>query len=148
MMYKFVVPGKPMAQPRPRFSSQRGFVKTYELKSSRDSKAHIQHSVLNQLSENGLEAKQIQGPIALRIVAKYPCPKSQHRKRKPVQAKWKDNGPDIDNIAKHYMDALLASGMLAGDDRQVCSLQVLKIQVGQGENPCTVIEIIPLEAVA
>lgn len=137
MMYKFTIPGKPMAQPRARFSSGKGFVRTYELKSSKDSKAYIQHFVLNQLDE----VIQLKGPIAVRIVAKYPCPKSQHRKTKPVAAKWKDNGPDLDNIAKHYMDALLASGMLAGDDRQVASLQVLKIQVAQGEQPCTVIEI-------
>ena len=142
MHYRIVVHGKPMAQSRPRFFSAKGFVRTYELKSSRDSKSHIQHTALNQISE----VKQLTGALAVRITAKFPCPKSQHRKTKPVQAKWKDNGPDIDNIAKHYMDALLASGMLAGDDRQVASLQVLKIQVAQGESPCTIIEITALEA--
>lgn len=146
--YTITIPGKPMSQPRPRFSSAKGFVRTYELKSSRDSKSHIQHTALMQIEETGGEVVQIQGPIAVRVIAKFPCPKSQHRKTKPVPAKWKSNGPDIDNIAKHYMDALLASGMLAGDDRQVSSLQVLKLQVAQGEQPCTIIEVIPLEAQA
>ena len=139
--YTIEIPGAPMAQPRPRFSRAKGFVRTYELKSSRDSKSHIQHTALNQLGD----ITPIQGPIALRIVAKFPCPKSQHRKTKPVKAKWKSNGPDIDNIAKHYMDALLASGMLANDDRQVSSLQVVKVQAAQGESPSTTIEIVAME---
>ena len=144
-IYTITIPGKPMAQPRARFSRAKGFVRTYELKSSRDSKSHIQHTTINQLREKGLEIIPFKGALAVRIIAKFPCPKSQHRKTKPVNAKWKDNGPDIDNIAKHYMDALLASGMLANDDRQVASLQVLKIQVGQNESPCTVFEITRLE---
>jgi Holliday junction resolvase RusA-like endonuclease len=116
------------------------------LKSSSDSKSHIQHTALNQIGANEQPLIQIRGPIAVRIVAKYPCPKSQHRKTKPVVARWKDNGPDADNIAKHYLDALLASGILANDDRQVASLQVLKMQVAQGDSPSTLIEIIPLDA--
>tara|TARA_B100000035_G_C20783500_1_gene457934 strand:- start:16 stop:453 length:438 start_codon:yes stop_codon:yes gene_type:complete len=142
MQYTIEIPGKPMAQSRPRFSSAKGFVRTYELKSSSDSKSHIQHTALNQIED----VKPIEGPIAMRIVAKFPCPKSKHRKREPLDAEWKANGPDIDNIAKHYMDALLASGLLAHDDRQVSSLQVLKIQAAQGESPSVVIEIISLEA--
>ena len=140
--YTIEIPGTPMAQPRPRFSRAGGFVRTYELKSSSDSKSHIQHTTLNQIEK----AVPIQGPIAMRITAKYPCPKSQHRKTKPAGAKWKANGPDVNNIAKHYMDALLASGMLANDDRQVSSLQVIKLQVAQGESPSTVIEIESMEA--
>jgi Holliday junction resolvase RusA-like endonuclease len=143
--YKILIPGTPMAQPRPRFSRAKGFVRTYELKSSSDSKSHIQHTAINQINDYGQSLIPLTGPLAVRIVAKYPCPKSQHRKTKPPKARWKDNGPDIDNIAKHYMDALLASGMLAGDDRQVASLQVLKIQVAQGDSPSTLIEVTPLD---
>ena len=141
MQYKIEIPGKPMSQPRPRFSKTKNFVRTYELKSSSDSKSHIQHTALNQLGD----VQPIEGPVAMRITAKFPCPMSQHRKTKPVTAKWKANGPDVDNIAKHYMDALLASGLLAHDDRQVCSLQVLKVQAPQGEPPSTIIELISLE---
>jgi len=145
-MYKILIPGTPMSQPRPRFSRAGGVVRTYELKSSSDSKSHIQHTAINQINDSGHPLIPLKGPLAVRIIAKYPCPKSQHRQRKPAKAKWKDNGPDIDNIAKHYMDALLASGMLAGDDRQVASLQVLKIQVAQGDSPSTLIEVTPLGA--
>ena len=90
------------------------------------------------------EAIPFQGPVAVRIAAVYPCPKTQYRKRIETPAKWKDNGPDLDNVAKHYMDALCASGLIVGDDRQVSSLQVLKIQAKQGVSPYTTIEICPM----
>lgn len=137
-MIKIEIPGVPMAQSRPRFSTRSGFAVAYEKKESKSSKAHIQTTAESQLP---IDFERFEGGIAVRIVAKFPCPKSKHRKRTPLVAKWKDNGPDVDNIAKHYMDALLASGMLADDDRQVCSLQVLKIQAAQGEPPSVTIEI-------
>ena len=138
MEIKIEIPGVPMAQGRPRFSTIRGKPLAYEAKNTKSSKAHIQQTALQQLPEN---FERFNGAVALRITAKYPCPKSQHRKRTPVEAKWKDNGPDVDNIAKHYMDALFASGILADDDRQVSSLQICKVQVAQGEAPCTIIEV-------
>lgn len=142
MMYKITIPGKPMAQGRPRFASRGGIAVAYEKKDTKSSKAHIQHLAMAQLPD-GYE--RFEGAVAVRIIAKFPCPKSKHRKRDPLAVKWKDNGPDVDNIAKHYMDALLASGLLADDDRQVASLQVLKVQAAQGDPPETIIEICPLE---
>ena len=142
MIYKIEIPGTPMAQGRPRFSASRGIPRAYEKASSKSSKAHIQATALSQLPEN---FERLEGAIAMRITAKFPCPKSKHRKRKPLAAQWKDNGPDVDNIAKQYMDALLSSGLIADDDRQVCSLQVVKVQVAQGEAPCVLIEITPME---
>jgi Holliday junction resolvase RusA-like endonuclease len=142
MEYKIEIPGPPMAQGRPRFSTRSGRPIAYEKKESKSSKAHIQQTALSQLPDSFV---RFEGAIAIRIIAKFACPKSKHRKRIPVPASWKSNGPDVDNIAKHYMDALLASGLLADDDRQVASLQVLKIQAAQGEPPCTIIEIIAME---
>lgn len=141
-MYKIEIPGPPMAQGRPRFSTRSGKPVAYEKAESKSSKAHIQVIAKSQLPE---DFERMTGAIAVRIVAKFACPKSKHRKRTPLQAQWKSNGPDVDNIAKHYMDALFASGMLADDDRQISSLQVLKVQVAQGEAPSVLIEISPME---
>ena len=63
------------------------------------------------------------------------------RKRKPALARFKDKGPDIDNIVKHYMDGLLASGIVANDDNQVVSLAASKIELGQDVSPYTDITI-------
>jgi Holliday junction resolvase RusA-like endonuclease len=141
MEYRIEIPGTPMAQSRPRFTVRGGRPVAYEHKTSKSSKAHIQQTALDQMPS---DYQRIEGAIAMRIIAKFPCPKSQHRKRKPREAAWKSNGPDVDNIAKHYMDALFVSGILADDDRQVASLQVLKVQAAQGEAPCTIIEIVAM----
>lgn len=140
-MYRIEIPGTPMAQGRPRFSASSGVPRAYEKKTTKSSKAHIQVIAKSQLPD---DFERFTGPVAVRIVAKYPCPKSKHRKRTPLSAQWKPNGPDVDNIAKHYLDALLASGMLADDDRQVASLQVLKVQVAQGDAPSVIFEIASL----
>jgi Holliday junction resolvase RusA-like endonuclease len=56
-------------------------------------------------------------------------------------ARFKDTTPDIDNIAKHYLDGLLASGIVAKDDNQVVSLVAAKVELGQDAEPYTEIVI-------
>jgi Holliday junction resolvase RusA-like endonuclease len=139
MMIEFTIPGVPMAQSRPRFSRQGAHVRAYESSRCVDSKAHIQQTVLMQHEEKyGKAPTPTDSPLHLVIEAYFPCPKSQHRKREPKPEMWKDNGPDLDNIAKHYMDALF-NGILALDDRQICKLTVTKKQNAQGVGPFTVV---------
>ena len=148
--FKLSVPGRPMAQPRARAVSFNGKARVYQPITAAASKAlviELAEKCLDELktTEPDFYARiPFQGAVAVRITAVYPCPKTQHRKRVETPAKWKDNGPDLDNVAKHYMDALCASGLIVGDDRQVSSLQVLKIQAKQGISPYTTIEICPM----
>ena len=103
---------------RPRATSFGGKSRVYQPKPARDSKATIQ-SHASEWIENNPEWKRLEGPIAVRITAVFKCPTSDYRKRNPRLAKFKSNGPDLDNVAKHYMDALCASGIVCDDDRQV-----------------------------
>ncbi len=144
------VPGRPMAQPRARATSIGGKARVYQPNTAAASKALVIELAEKWLDELEKEEPEFystipfQGPVAVRITAVYPCPKTQHRKRVETPAKWKDNGPDLDNVAKHYLDALCASGLIVGDDRQVASLLVLKFQAKQGVSPYTAIEICPM----
>ena len=148
--FRIKVPGRPMAQPRARAVSFNGKARVYQPNTAAASKAlviELAEKWLDDIKHSDpelFEAIPFQGPVAVRIAAVYPCPKTQYRKRIETPAKWKDNGPDLDNVAKHYMDALCASGLIVGDDRQVSSLQVLKIQAKQGVSPYTTIEICPM----
>mgnify|MGYP001300937043 CR=1 FL=1 len=143
MDFTITIPGVPMAQPRPRATTINGKSRVYQPKTARDSKATIQ-SHANDWIENNPDWERLEGPVAVRITAVFKCPTSQYRKRSPQKAKFKSNGPDLDNVAKHYMDALCASGIVCNDDRQVATLQVIKIQAAQGEPPYTKVEIVPL----
>ena len=132
MMYTIKIPGKPMAQGRPRFSRRGGIAVAYEKADTKSSKAHIQTMALSQLPE---DFERIEGAIAnVELLAEIPLSKIKTSQREPFST-MKSNGPDADNIAKHYLDALLASGLLADDDRQVASLLVVKVQAAQGEPP-------------
>ena len=144
MSFTLKIPGPPMAQPRARASTINGKARMYQPKKAADSKAFLMTLAKYQIERDERDDLPYKGPVAVRIVACYPCPKSQERKRSPSPTKWKANGSDIDNIAKHYMDALCASGILTNDDRQVSSLQVLKVQLEQGASPYTQFEICPL----
>lgn len=143
MEFSIKIPGVPMAQPRPRATTINGKSRVYQPKTARDSKATIQAHA-NDWMEKNPEWARLEGAVAVRITAVFKCPTSQHRKRSPQKAKFKSNGPDLDNVAKHYMDALCASGIVCDDDRQVATLQVIKLQAAQGDPPYTKVEIVPL----
>ena len=144
MMFELKIPGNPVSQPRARAASINGKARMYQPKTAADNKAFVMTLAKYAIERDKRVDLPFKGAVAVRIVACFPCPKSQERKRTPRKAKWKSNGSDIDNIAKHYMDALCASGLLTLDDRQISSLQVLKVQLDQGEAPYTMFEISPL----
>jgi Holliday junction resolvase RusA-like endonuclease len=136
------IPGTPLAQPRLRATVIGNKARVYQPAVARDSKATIMQLAMDFTA--GSDQWPLTGPVAVRITAVFPCPKYKHRKRKPAEACFKSNGPDADNIAKHYLDALCASGIVCLDDRQVSTLQVLKLQAAQEAPPYTKVEIVPL----
>ena len=123
------IPGVPLAQPRPRAALVGNKARVYQPAVARNSKATIMQLAADFIGDS--ECWPITGAVAVRITAVFPCPKYLYRKRVPAEACFKSNGPDVDNIAKHYLDALCASGIVCLDDRQVVSLQVLKLQAAQ-----------------
>lgn len=136
---KLIIPGPPVAWRRPRVSSRGERPVLFEDSKIRSEKAVVQHHAQQLL--NGTDP--MSGPVQVMIIAEFACPKSQHRKRTPRERRWKDNGPDVDNLAKFYLDALTGIAFL--DDRQVCSLMVTKHTAAQGKPPRTIIHIIEVE---
>jgi Holliday junction resolvase RusA-like endonuclease len=79
----------------------------------------------------------LSGPVAVRASFVWPWPKSTPRGRRP---RWKATTPDLDRCTRGVGDAL--TGVLWGDDRQVC---VWRVEKRYGETPGVDIEIVPLE---
>ena len=131
------IPGIPHAASRPRFRRTSNGVRTHPTKKTFESKEYIKKLATKQM----VGVNKLEGPLEVHVNAMFPCPKHKYRKRNPAKAILKDNGPDIDNIVKHYMDALIASGIVADDDRQVVSLVANKIQLAQGDDPYTAIRV-------
>jgi len=135
--FEIKIDGQPVAAARPRFRRTPKGVMTHPTKKNHESSIKIK-----KMAEKKMKGKQrLEGALEVRIHAMFECPKYKHRVKNPAKACLKANGPDVDNIAKHYMDALLASGIVATDDNLVCSLLVTKIELAQGEKPYTLVTI-------
>ena len=137
MKFHIRIEGEPIAAQRPRFRRTSKGVLTHPTKKNHESLERIKMQASKQMKGK----RKLEGPLEVRIMAMFPCTKSRVRKTKPALARFKDKGPDLDNIVKHYMDGLLASGIVANDDNQVVSLAASKIELGQDVVPYTDITI-------
>jgi Holliday junction resolvase RusA-like endonuclease len=114
-MIKFTVYGEPVAQGRPRASTQGGFVRMYDPAKSRDYKDYVRLAA----SEHS-PATLLKGPLAVMVIAYRSIPKS-FSKRKAALAEagkiYPVSKPDADNYLKGVKDAL--KGVMWVDDSQV-----------------------------
>jgi Holliday junction resolvase RusA-like endonuclease len=122
----FSVPGDPVPQPRPRYSSRGGFARAY---------VPSKHPVHAYREAIALAAKlagvTITGePVSVIIDAVFARPKS-HRNKAGVKASAPSlPRPDCDNVAKAALDAL--TGVAWEDDSQVARLVVEKSYGDEG----------------
>jgi len=134
-----VIPGNPMAAPRPR-STRKGI--TYMPKEYTSWKAtahdHMQRAMLSELGND----KPLAGAVRMTISAYWLCPTTEYRKS-PQPQRWRAKRPDIDNCAKAVMDA--AIGVLVLDDAQVVELVVRKFVAAQGEPARVVVTLEAME---
>lgn len=121
-MIRFTVYGEPVAQGRPRASSQGGFVRLYDPKKSRDYKEYIRLAAAEHAPPALLD-----GPLAMMVTAFRPTPKSFSQK-KAAEAEagliLPTSKPDADNYLKSVKDAL--KGVIWRDDSQVVDAYVRK----------------------
>ena len=142
MRIKFTLPGKPVAQGRPRFYRKGNFVVATDPKPSKVYKADIAYIGQKARTKAGLEGL-FEGPLGIEIFAYFPCPKSKWRVKEPRKEEYHSKRPDADNIAKSIKDGL--SGVLYHDDGQISELIVRKRIAAQGDGPRIEVELYQLE---
>ena len=128
------IPGEPHAQQRQRHrlvktKSGREFVHGFQPQKSINWKAVAQGHFHAEMLAAGL--RPFDGPVRLVIVAYFPCPRSEWRKREPRPERPSMASKDWDNVGKSVSDA--GSGVLYLDDRQVVDARVVKRIAAQGE---------------
>ncbi len=117
--------GNPVAQGRPRFSRQGGFVKTYDPIKSKAYKALIR-LLQPLLAKPGF--RQFENPcrVHLLICRAIPSGFSQKKRKEAIEAKIRPTTrPDTDNYIKGILDAL--NGTVLKDDSIVCEINAGKI---------------------
>lgn len=122
---KFEVPGSPIGQGRPKFSTINGHAKAYDPEKSRNYKAYVKLLATQAMREQGFT--MIEGPCCLDILAFFEVPKSKSKKfreRALMGLERPTKKPDLSNIVKGIEDAL--NGLAYKDDSSIVYLSVAK----------------------
>lgn len=122
----FEIPGSPIGQGRPKFSTINGHAKAYDPEKSRNYKAYVRLLATQAMKEQGFE--MIEGPCSLDILAFFEVPKSKSKKFREAALsglEYPTKKPDIDNIIKAIQDAL--NGLAYKDDALIVKLGVVKL---------------------
>lgn len=135
------IPGEPVSQGRPRFSTHGGFPRAYDPKKSKEGKQSVRFFVAKAMEDQGIDV--LTGPIMLQVQFGIKLPKSQERKRTPKPRIWRVKKPDLDNLIKLVKDG--CSGIAFLDDNQIVKVSAEKIQCAQGEVPFTKIRFTEIE---
>ena len=124
---RFTVLGEPVGEGRPRFARRGAHVHTHAAPKS---------ALWRLLAADQMAAEWAREPLTqtveVSIVAMTKRPKSLP-KREPGELA-RSCKPDVDNIAKSALDALVQAGVLA-DDCQVCDLHVRRRTCAVGQVP-------------
>lgn len=123
-MLTYMVEGNPIGKGRPKFARRGSFVSTYTPTKTRD-----YENVIKEVAKKAMGSNEIlETPVTVAIYITVPIPASYSKKR--TEACLKDierpiKKPDIDNIAKCFLDAM--NNIVYLDDTQVLTLHVTKV---------------------
>lgn len=115
-MIKLTIYGEPVAQGRPRFSTQGGYARAYDPAKSRDYKDYIRLAAAQQTSGR----PPLEGALSLSIRVYRPIPKSFSKKKADKAERGEilpTTKPDLDNYCKGIKDAL--KSICWKDDSQI-----------------------------
>lgn len=133
----FEIPGQPIGQGRPKFSTINGHARAYDPEKSRNYKAYVRMLATQAMKDSGFT--MIEGPCSIEIFAFFEVPKSKSKKFREAALNGLERPtkkPDLSNIIKGIEDAL--NGLVYKDDSSIVSL---KIQKYYSEFPRVEIEI-------
>lgn len=119
--YTAIVLGDPVAQGRPRFSRQGGFVKAYDPAKSRDYKRYVR-----VIAAQHAPVTPVEGAIefSLRIYRAIPKGMPKYKREAAKEGRLRPvTKPDVSNVLKGVEDAL--KGVWYKDDSQIVGYGVL-----------------------
>lgn len=120
----YQVEGNPVGKGRPRFARRGNFVSTYSPTKTRDYESVIKEAAQKAMGSNEL----LETPVTVAIYITVSIPSSYSKKRTEACLNGSERPikkPDIDNIAKCFLDAM--NQVVYLDDTQVLTLHVTKV---------------------
>jgi Holliday junction resolvase RusA-like endonuclease len=113
------IPGKAVAQSRPRFARRGNHVATYDAAPSRDYKSWVKHCALEVMKQKAMQIIPRDIPLHIVLTVSVARPKSIPKSRLLPVVK-----PDLDNFLKTVQDAL--EGIVYQADQQIVSVRAVK----------------------
>jgi Holliday junction resolvase RusA-like endonuclease len=124
MQIHFQVEGDPKGKGRPRFSRFGKFTKVYTDKQTLDYETLIKSFAAEAMGSTD----PLETAVSVFLYIRHPVPQSYSKKRTEACLSGLEQPckkPDIDNIAKTYLDGM--NGVVFLDDTQVVDLHVKKV---------------------
>jgi Holliday junction resolvase RusA-like endonuclease len=121
MIISITIPIVPRGTGRPRATIRGGHATTYKAAADRE---HHSTMASYMAAHPGRPQSPLEGPVYLRVEVYLPRPKSAP-KRDPGALRC-GHRPDVDNVVKGIMDALMQAGWIH-DDGQVWCLEATKL---------------------
>ena len=119
------IPGKAVAQSRPRFARRGNHVATYDAAPSRDYKSWVKHCALEVMKQKAMQIIPRDIPLKIILTVNVERPKSCPKSRPLPVTK-----PDLDNTLKTIQDAL--EGIAYQADQQIVSISATKRYADSG----------------
>jgi Holliday junction resolvase RusA-like endonuclease len=124
MQIHFEVKGDPKGKGRPRFTRAGKFTRVYTDKQTLDYEALIKFFAAEAMGSTD----PLETPVSVFLYIRHAVPQSYSKKRTEACLSGLEQPckkPDIDNIAKTYLDGM--NGVVFLDDTQVVDLNVKKV---------------------
>ena len=119
LFLKIKIQGDPQSQPRHRHTVRGKVVRTY------DPKSNDKKELAKYITEN-YSFEKTDKPLLVIIQANFKIPSSTSKVQKQLMnGKYRPKKPDIDNIAKYYLDAM--NDIVYFDDAQIIALNIVKM---------------------
>ena len=123
-MVTYMVEGNPVGKGRPKFARRGNFVSTYTPTKTRDYEDLIKDAAKKAMGSG----EPLETAVTVAIYITVPIPQSYSKKRTEACLKGLERPikkPDIDNIAKCFLDAM--NEIVYLDDTQVLTLHITKV---------------------
>lgn len=128
---KVTIPGQPVGKGRPRLTTRGGFARAFTPAKTRAWETMAAALIRAAPAPWNLPTDK---PVRVLVEAVGQRPKTLLRKKDPEGRLWRPTKPDIDNVGKAVMDALVLAGFLK-DDVQVVELTARSLYAAKGEEP-------------
>ena len=135
LIFSVTIPGIPVPTPRPRVAFQGGRAHAYISGRALAYRHHIIASLRLAGAPRG-----IANTVAVEVAFALPRPK----RLGAGPAQWHRSRPDVDNLSKSVLDALVDAGVLS-DDAVVAELVARKLHAGSSVEPHTTIAVYSLD---